>query len=260
MKYIYLFMAFLSLSAHSATTFTNITSNDFTDISKEMSANFVHSSILGASKMGNLFGFQVGLIGAKTSSPKTDVIVQRNAGSSLSSMYNVGILAAVGIPLGIAFEVVLVPELKASGVSFKTTSIGIKYNINEMIPVLPINLALRGVYTSSNFSFSQTVSNVTTSVSNKNSIAGAQILISPKLPIIEPYAGLGYLSASNELSASGSSIFAPSFTTGQSMSKSVSSMQLLMGVDVNLLLFKVGAEYSNAFGASRIAGKLAIGF
>ena len=261
MRTLYILIAILfSFSTYSATTFTNITSSDFNDISKEMSANFAHSSIQGASKMGTIFGFQVGIIGAKTSSPKTDAIVQRNAGSSLSNMYNAGVLVAVGIPFGIAFEVVMIPELKASGASFKTTSFGFKYNINEVIPVMPLNLAIRGVYTSSDFSFSQTVSSVTTSVTNKNSITGAQILISPKIPMIEPYAGLGFLSATNKLSATGSSIFAPSFSSGQSMSRSVSSMQLLLGIDVNLLLVKVGAEYSNAFGTSRLAGKLAIGF
>lgn len=251
----------ISQTAVAGPTFDNITSNDFENISKEMSANFAHSSILGASKMGTVLGVQVGLVAAQTASPKTDAIVKREAaGSELPNMYNAGLLVAVGIPFGIAFEGVLIPETGSNGAKISTTSLGVKYNINDVIPVLPVNLALRGVYTISQFKFDQTQGAVNTSIKNKNSMYGVQLLISPMLPIVEPYAGLGYLSATNTLEATGSAVFDPSYTSGSSETKNISSTQILAGVDINLLLIKLGAEYSQAFGTNRYAAKIAFGF
>lgn len=250
-----------ALQANAAPSFTNISESDFDSITKEMSANFTHSSILGASKMGNIFGFQVGLIAAQTGTPNTDAIVKRNTGAELPNLYNAGLMGAIGIPMGIAFEAVIIPKLATSGASLSATSLAVKYNINEVIPVLPINLALRGFYSNANFEFEQTVSAVLVTVANKTNVTGIQLLLSPMFPVIEPYVGIGLLNGSNELSVSGSNpIFAPGYSAAQSETKSVSATQTLVGVDVNLLLIKVGVEVSQSFGASRTGFKLAMGF
>jgi hypothetical protein len=241
-------------------TFTNISEDDFNKIAQDMSANFTHSSVLGASKMGTVIGVQVGLIGAQTGSSRTNEVVKRNAGAELPNLYNGGIMAAVGVPFGLAVEAVLFPKMTASGASLNSTSLAIKYNMNELIPVLPINLAFRGIYSTSAFSFSQNQSGVATNVENNNSVTGLQVLISPMIPIVEPYLGFGLLNSSNELSATGSAIFDPSYTSSQSQKKTNSSTQTLAGVDVNLLLIKMGVEFSSAFGTDRYAFKFAFGF
>jgi len=254
-------LVLLTLKVYAAPAFTNITSADFENLTKEMSANFVHNSILGASKMGSIFGFQVGLVAAQTSTPNTNEIVKRNAGADLASIYNVGLMGAIGIPMGLAFEAVILPKTTAAGATISATSMALKYNINELIPVLPLNLALRGFYSNANFDFAQVVSSVNVDVSNKTKVTGVQLLLSPMFPLVEPYVGIGLLSGSNDLSVTGSNpIFAPGFSTSQSESKTVSSTQILAGVDVNLLLLKLGAEYSQSFGASRMGLKLALGF
>lgn len=252
----------LSSGAMAGPSFTNITDSDFEKIAKEMSANFTHSSLMGASKLGTLFGFQVGIIGAQTSSSDTNTIVKRNAGAELPNLYNAGLLAAVGLPFGISGEAVIIPTTSASGASISSTSFGLKMNFNEFIPVLPVNLALRGIYSSAKFSFSQTISSANATVENKTNVSGLQLLVSPMLPFVEPYVGVGVLNGSNDLSVSGtaSSIFDPSYTSSQSASKSVSSIQYLAGIEVNLLLLKLGAEYSQSFGTNRIGAKLSFGF
>lgn len=242
-------------------TFTNITSDDFSSITKEFSANTLHNSMIGASKMGTVFGFQVGLAGAQTATPKTNDIVKRNAGSELPNLYSGGIVAAVGIPFGIAFEGVFFPGVKVSGASLSATSLALKYNINSAIPVLPVNLALRGIYSNSDLKFDQTVSSVQTSIANKNSVTGVQLLLSPMLVIVEPYIGVGLLTGTNELSVTGSTtVFDSTFSSAQSEKKSESTTQMLAGVEFNLALVKFGVEYSQAFDTSRTGLKLAFGF
>lgn len=254
-------LIFAGTQAFANPEFTDVTEKEFEDISKEMSANFTHNSMLGASKMGEVFGFQFGVTAAQTATPKTDKIVKRNAGSELPNLYNMGLIAAVGVPFGLAAELVIFPEMSLSGAKLSTTSMALKYNINDVIPILPINLALRGIYSTSKFSFDQEISSVPASVSNKNSVTGLQLLISPMLPLVEPYLGIGLLNGSNDLSVTGTgTIFDNTFTASQSASKSVTTTQILAGVDVNLVFMKLGAEYSQAFGTNRFGVKLAFGF
>lgn len=260
MKSIFIFISFFAVGAWADPKLTNVTSKDFEEISKDMSANFVHNSMLGASKMGHLFGFELGVVAGQTQSSRTNEIVKRNTDAELPNLYNAGVVGAVGIPFGIAFEAVLFPKMTFSGASVSSTSLGLKWNINDVIPVLPINLALRGVYSSSALNFDQSTSGVATSVENKNSVSGLQILISPMFPILEPYAGIGLLSASNELNVTGASIFDPSFSTSLSEKKTLSGTQVLLGLNASLALLKIGVEYSSAFETSRYGVKLALGF
>lgn len=242
--------------------FTNITDTDMKDIAKGLGSNFTHNSMMGASKLGTIFGFQVGVTAAQTAVPKIDDIAKENSGSKLPNIYNAGIMAAVGIPFGLSFEAVVMPTYKADGAKAESSSFGLKLNINELIPVLPINLAVRGVHSSAEFSFKQTVSSLEATVSNKTTVSGAQLLLSPMFPIVEPYVGVGFLSAKNKLEVTNTTgtIFDSSLTTGQSASKTVSGTQVLAGVEANLLLLKLGAEYSQAFGNSRYGVKLSFGF
>ncbi|MEK6628167.1 MAG: DUF6588 family protein [Bdellovibrionota bacterium] len=254
-------LVLFAVHVHAAPELTNITDADFESITKEMSANFTHGSIMGASKMGTIFGFQFGIIAAQTATPNIDAIAKRNPGSELPSLYNAGLMGAIGIPMGLAFEVVIIPKLTAAGASLSANSFALKYNINEVIPVLPINLALRGFSSNASFGFAQVVSAINVDVNNKTNVSGIQLLLSPMIPMIEPYVGIGLLNGSNELSVTGSNpIFAPGFSTAQSASKTASSTQILAGVDVNLLLLKLGLEHSQSFGASRTGFKLSFGF
>lgn len=254
-------LAFVVSQAGADPSFTNITDSDLDSITKEMSANFSHSSILGASTMGSILGFQVGLIAGQTGTPNTNAIVKRSGGTELPNMYNAGLQGAVGIPSGVAFEAVLIPKLTVAGASLSSTSLGVKWNINNVIPVLPINLALRGFYSTASFEFSQIVSSVLVDISNKTKVTGIQLLVSPMLPVVEPYLGIGILSGTNELSVTGSNpIFAPAYSSSQSETKTVSGTQMIAGVDLNLLVLKLGAEFTQSFGASRTAIKLAMGF
>lgn len=249
------------LSAFAAPQFTGINEADMKEITKGMGANFVHNSMLGASKMGTVFGFQLGVVAAKTDTPEVHKIAKRTGGE-LKNLYNAGLMGAVGIPFGIAFEATVMPTAKSDDASARGSSFALKWNINDVIPILPVNLALRGVSSNAEFSFNQTVGAQTAKVKNTTAVTGLQLLLSPQIPLIEPYVGVGTLSSKNKLEWTGSAgtIFDPTYTTATEKSETVSGTQILAGVDVNLLLLKIGLEYSKAFDNSRVGFKLGIGF
>lgn len=262
MKYYKVLIALLfPITVFADPSFDNIDSNDMTEITKGMGANFTHNSIMGASPMGTLFGFQVGLTAARTSTPKLDDIAKQNGGE-LPALYNAGLMGALGVPFGISVEAVLIPKTSAGDLDVQSTSLGVKWNINEVIPVLPVNVAVRGFYSSSELSFEQTVAAQNATISNETTVTGVQLLVSPMLPVIEPYIGIGYVKADNELGVTGTpgTIFDPSFTTAQSASKEESDTQMFVGVEASLAVIKIGAEYSRAFDTNRIGVKFSLGF
>jgi hypothetical protein len=255
-----LLLVLTTCSAWGSPVLDSISEDDMKEVTRAMGANFTHNSMLGASKMGTVFGFQVGLVGAQTNTSKLNEIAERQGGK-ISSLYNAGLMGAVGIPFGIAFEAVLIPTLESNDAKLASQSFAVKWNINDVIPILPVNLALRGFASNASFKFSQTVASAVQTVENQTNVSGVQLLFSPQIPLVEPYVGVGLLSAKNKLSVTGStSIFDAVYTTGTSNSETVSGTQVLAGVDVNLVLLKIGVEYSQAFDNQRYGLKLGFGF
>ncbi|MEZ0390824.1 MAG: DUF6588 family protein [Pseudobdellovibrionaceae bacterium] len=248
-----------TLAFAQAVSFLDITDSEFEDITKEFSGNFMHHSVQGASPLGDIFGFEIGLVGGQQGTPKIDTLAKRAGGSGISNLYHAGLLGAVSIPFGITGEVVLLPKMSASEAELSMTSLALKLSLNtELLKVIPFNLAFRGFQTNSKFSFKQAIAGYgDAAVEDKSTVTGFQLMASPKLPIVEPYAGVGILNAENELSSSVGSVFADG---SSSKEKSLSATQMLLGINVNLLFFRLGAEYSSAFGANSITGKLAFGF
>lgn len=242
-------------------TFTNVTESDLESLSKEFSGHFAHSSVSGAKSLGAIFGFDVGLIANTTSTPEMDKIAKRSGGSGIDNLYGGGLLGIVSVPLGFTGELMIFPKTSAAGASLESNSMAIKWTFTDVLTSLPVHMAVRGFSTTSKFGFEQDISGVNSTVENKNTVTGVQLLVSPPLPIVEPYAGVGMLTGKNELSVTGSgTIFDTSYTSSQSADKSTSSTQLILGVNAKLLLFSVGAEYTQAFGTSKYAAKLGFAF
>lgn len=248
------------LLAQSA-SITNLTDAEFEDLSKEFSSNFMHHSVQGAAPLGDVFGFELGLVGGQSPASTLDRLSKRAGGSGVPNLYHAGILGAVSVPFGITGEIMMLPKLSSNDAELSMTSLGLKLSLNShLLKVLPFNLALRGVHTTSKFSFKQTFSGVSATVEDEATVSGLQILASPSLPIVEPYAGVGFLNAKNKLGStigSTANLFADS---AESKEKTLSSTQLLLGVNANLLFFRAGAEYSSAFGNNSLTAKLAFGF
>lgn len=247
-----LLISLLSVSALAADpNFVSISDDDMKTIAKGMGSNFAHNSMMGASKLGTVFGFQVGVTAAQTKTSKLDDL------ANVKELYNAGLMAAVGIPFGISFEAAVMPTYKNDNAKLSSSSFALKYNINDVIPVLPVNLALRAHTASSEFSFSQVVSSVNAKVTNTTDVSGVQLLFSPMFPVVEPYIGVGTISAKDKLKVSSGTIFDAG---GSELSKTVTGTQMLAGVEVNLLLLKLGLEYSSALDNTRYGFKLSFGF
>lgn len=270
MRAIILGWLMLSLSTYASDIeLDNLSQQDVDDISEEFSANFVHSTVSGASTMGSIFGFEVGIVGRVSDASKIGALVkEQDANSDVSSLYDAGLMAQVSIPFGITAEMVYLPELELSGLSVNRTSFGAKWTITDGLLVLPFNLAVRAHYSTSDLSYSDVINNASTGGNNVNADIGiesksygANVTASLDLLMVEPYAGIGYVSSDTDINVNasgGADIF--SYTSAQSASSSSSGLHYFVGAQANLLIFKLAAEYSNVYGIDRVTGKIAFGF
>lgn len=263
MKFLFLFSVLLSGNLIAAgPSLDNLNEDDVKKISKEFSANFVHTIVAPASSYGKLFGFEVGLAAGQTDSPNINRVSKTiDSSANIAEIYHLGLIGGVSVPFGITGEISILPEIKASGMTASNTSAALKWTFSELLG-WPLDLALRVHTGSSKFTYSDVVdTNVNTNMSWENSSTGYNLEVSKSFIIVEPYVGFGYVSTETDIKASAATtvnIF--TFTSSQSYTSKNSGTHLYGGLNLNLLFFKLGAEYSKIMGVSRMSGKLSFYF
>jgi hypothetical protein len=237
----------------------NLSSDDMNKVVEDMSANFLHTSVSGASTLGHLYGFEVGVVGGQTSTPHLNTVVQEaDPTVSVNKLPNAELLGVLTVPLGFTGEVGFVPSVGSSDFKYNTLSLAAKWTATEVVlSDLPFSLAGKVAYTSSTVTFDQTVQTVPINYNYTNSETAFTVLASKNFAIVEPYVGLGYATATGNLSATGSSSV---FQSGVSGNAKVSSAIWMAGAEVKLLVVKLGAEYTSLFNTSRLSGKLSFYF
>ena len=247
----------LSLPAMANLGFSSLSNAQFEEISKDLAANFSHRSVSGAASLGAVFGMEVNIFAASTSSSRLNDLSKSSGGGALPNLFNGGLMAGVSVPFGITFEGLLLPSLKQDGVKFSGNSLGIRWRMNDVIPVLPVNLALRLNQSQTQFGFSQNLSTVNGTVDSDIKVQEVGLYLSPKMPIIEPYAGLSYVSVKTSMDFVGTGSF---FSVGNSNSASFGGTKTVLGLSVLIPFFSFGVEYVSLLGTSGYGLKLGMSF
>ncbi len=242
-------------------SFDNLTKEDLDNISKEFSANFVHKSGSGAAPLGDIFGFEVGILVAATQTPEISKISEREGGDAIDSLYNAGIAGAISIPFGLTAEALILPEQTISGMSISNQSLALKWTFSKTFGIPIVDLAAKAHMSSTKIDYSDTVDGVDTNVELENSTSGFTILASKNFFLIEPFIGLGQVTRDTSLSATGSAVlFNADYSSSSKESVSGSSGQFIAGAQLNLGLIGIAGQYENVFDTSVISVRLTFGF
>lgn len=235
----------------------NLSDQDYNKVVDELSASFNHTSVSGASPLGHIFGFEVGLVGGTTQTPNINRLVhQSDPNTNVSSIPMAEILGVLTVPAGITVEAGLVPKVGKEDFHFRSMSLAVKWTATELLD-LPFSLAVKGHVTGFNIDSKETISSVPTTYDYKSTIAGLTFLGSKDLGLVEPYAGLALLTGTGKMDVTGSS----NFVNGQrSASAKRSTTEFLVGAELKLVFFKLGAEYARLFSTDRLAAKLSFTF
>ncbi len=260
-------ITFHSLPSIAALELRDLSQEDFDKVIREVSANTSLHSVTAPSSLGSIFGFELGVVGGLTRTPEIDALAKEASSSAeLKNLPHAALIGAVTVPGGITAEVMFLPKISAQGLDYQQYAAAVKWTLTDHVIPLPVNIAARGFMAKSEFSFKQVMNDpvlgtpVDTLITSDNTVMGAQLLVSPKLiPIIEPYIGVGYVSAKGKMNVSGNArLF--DFTNNQSAESQPTSSQLLVGADIRLLLIGIGAEYTRAFGTDSVTAKFSLKF
>ncbi len=269
MKYV-LLLSVLSLiqfsflsTARGSLEFQNISSQDLDVINKDFSSTFSYTSVSGASSLGSIFGIEAGVVAGAAMTEGIEALAKEvDPSNELSFLPHAWLLGAVTVPGGFTIEANFIPELDGGEVSFSHLGLGAKWTVTDMIPIpaFPLNLSVKGYFSQTNLSFSQTDSGVTGDIDYENSMYGLLAQGSVSLLIIEPYLGIGWQSSEGKLKSTLSNVFDPSLTVGSSATSEIDGTYFQVGINVSLLLLRLGFEYQSAFDADRFTGKLSFKF
>lgn len=271
MRFSFLFSILLFTATTHAQTlkFDQIDQSDLDAISKDLTATFTHSTVSGASSLGDVFGFEIGLIGGTTKTPEIDKRVKEvDPGASAGQLPNAVLLGQISVPFGFTFEMTYFPAVGSDSFKYSNTGLGIKWTVPDMVLDLPVDLAAKINYTTTNMSFKQTINNASTgnmpvdsTIESKNNILAYGVFVSKSFVIVEPYFGITFINGKSDLSVTGTgTIFDSAYTSGQSGSSTTTGTMMTLGVDFDLAILKLGAEYGSILGTSRFLGKLGFGF
>ncbi|MGZ3871215.1 MAG: DUF6588 family protein, partial [Bacteriovorax sp.] len=153
-------------------------------------------------------------------------------------------------------------------VSLKNISYALKWEMTSLIPTAPFNMALRVHADSGELGYSSVINNASTGNQNvnakttwKNSSTGYNVEISKKLLFIEPFVGFGQVSSKTDIGVTGStniSIF--TFSSASAYQAKNSGTHLFAGLNLNLFIIKLGAEYDQIMGNKKMAAKMSFYF
>jgi hypothetical protein len=237
--------------------FINMNQADADAIVEDFSALLSHTTVSGAAPLGDIFGFEVGLVAGVSDVPGIERISkEENPANDVPQLPHAGLVAAVSFPMGITAEANILPEIDAEDGSLSNTSIGAKWTFSKMLG-WPVDVAARVSMTQSEFSVTQTSPVPGTKVSYDQDIQAYGVVVSKNFVIVEPYAGFSMLSASGELSAT-ADIFDGAIT--EKIKGDVDGTSIYGGVNLNLLFFKLGAEVAKVFDSTKASIKLGFYF
>lgn len=254
-----LLLCFSPLALAQKISFNNIDSDELKRVVGDFSADFMHTTVSGASALGSIFGFELGVVGGQTATPNIGAFAREvDPGLKADPLYFGSALAQISVPLGLTVEANLVPKVGSDDFKFSNLGLGAKWTLTQTLLNWPFSMALRGTVTRTEVSFRQTVSSVQQNLKFTNSQQAFSVVFSKNLILLEPYVTAGFASANGELS--GAAIFNGDLAGASSASGKNAGGFYGGGVEVKLLILKIGAEYMRLYDTNRLAGKVTIYF
>ncbi len=198
-----------------------------------------HRSVASATPLGSVIGLDLGLIVGGVSLPQDFETILGLLGNT-QSIPSLLPLPRLSLSKGLPFGV----NLTGSWVGFGGMSITAgeaQWTFLDKA-VLP-NVAVRVGYTRADIDFLETKTWHT------------DVVVSKKLPVIDPYLGLGLQSVSGRVA------FQAGEAPGIDLEQSASSGRFFVGLPITLVFLRLAAEYDKSFaGPSTISARFALSF
>jgi hypothetical protein len=249
----------------------SISQQDVDELSKEFSANLAHTAVSPAGAPSELFEVEVGVIAGITKTPKLQALVKEvDPDTDIPAIPHAGIVGIFTGPMGISAEVNLLPKIDSEDFSLNKRSFGLRWSFLRSVPLF--GFAFRGHYSASDISFNQNIQNsstlnipVASEIKFKNRTWGANFSVDLDLFLVTPYLGYGIVRSKTNLDITGNgtaTIFDTDLllTSSQAAQSKNSSDHIFAGVEFNLFLVHISAEYAELFDTKKYSIKLSAYF
>lgn len=270
MKKIFALITLISFSAFAAgPEIDNLSKDDLKEVSNEIAVNFSHTAV-AAPETNGLWGIEAGLIAGTTGTSKLEELVDEAGedGSDFKRTPHAGLMLRAHFPFELFAEATFIPGTEISDLEISNRTFALGWNFGSQFG-LPLDLALGAQMSNSKLSFDQVINNTSTGNTNVDSTVSFEsktrsvwIGVSKTIAIVTPYAKFGTFSSESdvEVETSGGSGTIFSFSNNQKENVSSSGGFGAVGVNVNLLVLRLGFEASRAAEVGRVTGKLSLAF
>ncbi len=243
----------------------DLSKDDLEKVSNEIAVNFSHTAVAAPATDG-LWGIEVGLIGGSTASPKMKDLVDDAGedGSDFKRLPHAGLMARAHFPLEIFAELTFIPSIEASDLELSNRTFALGWNFGSFFS-WPLDVAIGAQMSNSKLEFEQVLNNastgnmdVDTTVKFDSKTTTLWLGASKTFAIVTPYVKLGVFKSETDVEVSTGEIF--DFSSDQKESVSSSGGFGALGVNVNLLIVRLGLEASRAAEVGRVSAKLSLAF
>lgn len=254
-------LTLFSASAFADPQFSDITKKDVENVSKEMGTNFAHT-VVAAPETDGAWGIEVGVIGGQTKTPKFADVVDASGGDGkdFKNVYHAAAAARVHVPFDIFVEASYLPEQTISSVKVKNQSFGVGWNAGAFFGWF-MDVAIGYDHSTSQLKFHQdqdlATSTPEANIKLNTSTDVMWLGVSKSFVFVTPYAKIGKSSIDGDLKAD-AQIFNVGGKTAQKVA--MDGNFLAVGVNFQLTIVKLGAEFSQIQGVQRLSGKLSFDF
>lgn len=226
---------------------------------KVFGADLAFKPLEPASAYGDYFGFSFGVIGTLASTKK---IKSEISGISLNYAPGGDIYLGVQAPFGLALELGFIPALTVKDIRLEKYGGDVKWTVNKVFfDWLPVDVALRGMYTRGQVQYKQTISGIQDMIDYNTAVYGVNASVSKQLLFIEPYLGLGWVRQDATLGNTGRiTLFNRTITAQNSFEKKLSSVWYYGGVQFHIFFGNLTAQYDNMFGVHTYSAKVGFKF
>lgn len=246
--------------AASQPTLQNMNLSQADGVMKNFGNAIVFRSLEPPSANGKVWGFGFGVVGAVTSAKDVNAFIPS---ANIPVLPAADIVFALQGPYGIALEAGFFPTMAVKGFTLKRFGMNARWTFTDVLlrGNIPFDAALRLGFGGNEFSYTQNVGGVDDKVTFDSNSFRAEVAMSRKFFVFEPYLGLGLLKTSNTLSnTAGVSNPLFSFTSSDTYSNSQTSFLFNFGVEIKLLILTLTPELDVAFGETTGALKLGMKF
>jgi hypothetical protein len=232
--------------------FQNLTQAQLEDVLLDFSSAMAPTTVSGAGDLGNIFGFEFGVVGGTSDAP--GIAAVDGDGDPTDEMPGGALYGQMSFPMGIGVEALLVP-VDLGDFVYDYKSYALYWSFGKLMG-WGVDAKIKMAFTDSNIKFTQTLP-IASEVTYFHKSTLTTFTLSKDFVVFTPYVGVGAITGDSRLFATVSVLQSAAQDSGNI---SENDTFFYGGFELDLVFLKLGTEVSNPYGNQKVSFKAAFSF